>query len=154
SINFPNFLDSIKLTALKTPQAMRRIPVSDIEQRVKQAVAEQLGIKIEEIKNEASFMDDLGADSLDLVELVMSFENDFDITIPDEDSNELTTVQSAIDYVSKKFGYSPISALLSIKTTVKVVFLCLQFLDGRVLQLITFLSPMTNYLPAIFIIKI
>ncbi len=104
SINFQNFLDSIKLTALKTPQAMRRIPVSDIEQRVKQAVAEQLGLKAEEIKNEASFMDDLGADSLDLVELVMSFENDFDITIPDEDSNEITTVQSAIDYVTKKLG--------------------------------------------------
>ncbi len=103
-INFQNVLDSIKLTALKTPQAMRRIPVSDIEQRVKQAVAEQLGLKAEEIKNEASFMDDLGADSLDLVELVMSFENDFDITIPDEDSNEITTVQSAIDYVSKKLG--------------------------------------------------
>ncbi|MFW2125342.1 acyl carrier protein, partial [Acinetobacter baumannii] len=50
------------------------------------------------------FMDDLGADSLDLVELVMSFENDFDITIPDEDSNEITTVQSAIDYVTKKLG--------------------------------------------------
>ncbi len=62
SINFQNFIDSIKLTALKTPQAMRRIPVSDIEQRVKQAVAEQLGLKVEEIKNEASFMDDLGAD--------------------------------------------------------------------------------------------
>ncbi len=83
---------------------MRRIPVSDIELRVKQAVSEQLGLKVEEIKNEASFMDDLGADSLDLVELVMSFENDFDITIPDEDSNEITTVQSAIDYVSKKLG--------------------------------------------------
>lgn len=83
---------------------MRRIPVSDIEQRIKQAVAEQLGLKAEEIKNEASFMDDLGADSLDLVELVTSFENDFDITIPDEDSNEITTVQSAIDYVSKKLG--------------------------------------------------
>ena len=77
--------------------------MSDIEQRIKQAVAEQLGLKAEEIKNEASFMDDLGADSLDL-ELVMSFENDFDITIPDEDSNEITTVQSAIDYVSKKLG--------------------------------------------------
>ena len=73
--------------------------MSDIEQRVKQAVAEQLGLKAE-----ASFMDDLGADSLDLVELVMSFENDFDITIPDEDSNEITTVQSAIDYVTKKLG--------------------------------------------------
>ncbi|MBF7683550.1 MULTISPECIES: acyl carrier protein [Acinetobacter] len=78
--------------------------MSDIEQRVKQAVAEQLGMNAEEIKNEASFTDDLGADSLDLVELVMSFENDFDITIPDEDSNELTTVQTAIDYVSKKLA--------------------------------------------------
>ncbi len=78
--------------------------MSDIEQRVKAAVAEQLGIRVEEIKNEASFMDDLGADSLDLVELVMSFENDFNITIPDEDSSAITTVQSAIDYVSKKLA--------------------------------------------------
>ncbi len=78
--------------------------MSDIEQRVKQAVAEQLGVNAEEIKNEASFMDDLGADSLDLVELVMSFENDFDITIPDEDSNAITTVQSAIDYMTNIVG--------------------------------------------------
>lgn len=76
--------------------------MSDIEQRIKKAVAEQLGMRAEDIKNEASFMDDLGADSLDLVELVMSFENDFGITIPDEDSNAITTVQSAIDYVSAK----------------------------------------------------
>lgn len=74
----------------------------DIELRVKTAVAEQLGMRVEEINNEASFMDDLGADSLDLVELVMSFENDFDITIPDEDSSQITTVQSAIDYVKNK----------------------------------------------------
>lgn len=76
--------------------------MSDIEQRVKQAVAEQLGLDVATIKNEASFMDDLGADSLDLVELVMSLENEFDITIPDEDSNQITTVQSAIDYVTAK----------------------------------------------------
>lgn len=76
--------------------------MSDIEQRVKKAVAEQLGLKAEEISNEASFIDDLGADSLDLVELVMSFENDFGITIPDEDSNAITTVQSAIDYVAAR----------------------------------------------------
>lgn len=76
--------------------------MSDVEVRVKEAVAEQLGLKVEEINNDASFMDDLGADSLDLVELVMSFENDFDITIPDEDSSKLTTVQSAIDYVKSK----------------------------------------------------
>ena len=78
--------------------------MSDIEQRIKKAVAEQLGMRAEDIKNEASFMDDLGADSLDLVELVMSFENDFGITIPDEDSNVITTVQSAVDYVSAKLG--------------------------------------------------
>lgn len=72
---------------------------NDIELRVKAAVAEQLGLNVEDINNDASFMEDLGADSLDLVELVMSFESDFGITIPDEDSAELTTVQKAIDYV-------------------------------------------------------
>ena len=68
------------------------------------AIGEQLGMRAEEINNDASFMDDLGADSLDLVELVMSFENDFGITIPDEDSSSITTVQSAIDYVNNKLG--------------------------------------------------
>ena len=72
---------------------------NDTEQRVKAAVAEQLGMNVEDINNDASFMEDLGADSLDLVELVMSFESDFGITIPDEDSAELTTDQKAIDYV-------------------------------------------------------
>lgn len=72
---------------------------NDVELRVKAAVAEQLGMNVEEISNDASFMEDLGADSLDLVELVMSFESDFGITIPDEDSAELTTVQKAIDYI-------------------------------------------------------
>jgi acyl carrier protein len=71
----------------------------DTEQRVKAAVAEKLGMNVEDINNDASFMEDLGADSLDLVELVMSFESDFGITISDEDSAELTTVQKAIDYV-------------------------------------------------------
>ena len=78
--------------------------MSDIEAKVKDAVAEQLGLNVADINNDASFMDDLGADSLDLVELVMAFESNFGITIPDEDSNEITTVQSAIDYVSKKLG--------------------------------------------------
>lgn len=73
-----------------------------VEQKVKAAVAEQLGVNADDIKNDASFMEDLGADSLDLVELLMSFENEFGITIPEEDSNQLTTVQSAIDYVSSK----------------------------------------------------
>lgn len=75
---------------------------TEIEAKIKAAVAEQLGKNVDEISNEASFMEDLGADSLDLVELVMSFESDFDITIPDEDSGELTTVQKAIDYVASK----------------------------------------------------
>lgn len=78
--------------------------MSEIEQKVKAAVAEQLGVNADDIKNDASFMDDLGADSLDLVELVMSFENEFGITIPDEDSAQLTTVQSAINYVQSKIG--------------------------------------------------
>ena len=77
---------------------------NEIEQKVKAAVAEQLGVNAEDIKNESSFMDDLGADSLDLVELVMSFENEFGITIPDEDSAKLTTVQSAISYVQSKLA--------------------------------------------------
>lgn len=78
--------------------------MSDIEAKVKAAVAEQLQLNADDINNSASFMDDLGADSLDLVELVMAFENEFGITIPDEDSNELTTVQKAIDYVSAKLA--------------------------------------------------
>ena len=77
---------------------------NEIEQKVKAAVAEQLGVNAEDIKNESSFMDDLGADSLDLVELVMSFENEFGITIPDEDSAHLTTVQRAISYVQSKLA--------------------------------------------------
>ena len=77
---------------------------NEIEQKVKAAVAEQLGVNAEDIKNESSFMDDLGADTLDLVELVMSFENEFGITIPDEDSAQLTTVQSAINYVQSKLA--------------------------------------------------
>lgn len=78
--------------------------MSDIEAKVKAAVAEQLGLNADEINTSASFMDDLGADSLDLVELVMAFENEFGISIPDEDSAELTTVQSAIDYVQSKLA--------------------------------------------------
>lgn len=78
--------------------------MSDIEAKVKAAVAEQLSLNADEINTSASFMDDLGADSLDLVELVMAFENEFGISIPDEDSAELTTIQSAIDYVQSKLA--------------------------------------------------
>ncbi len=73
--------------------------MENIEQRVKKIVAEQLGVKEEEIKNESSFVDDLGADSLDTVELVMALEEEFETEIPDEDAEKITTVQQAIDYV-------------------------------------------------------
>ena len=69
-----------------------------IEQRVKKIVAEQLGVNEAEIKNESSFVDDLGADSLDTVELVMALEDEFDIEIPDEEAEKITNVQHAIDY--------------------------------------------------------
>jgi acyl carrier protein len=74
--------------------------MSNIEERVKKIVAEQLGVK-EEIANDASFVDDLGADSLDTVELVMALEEEFECEIPDEDAEKITTVQQAIDYVTK-----------------------------------------------------
>lgn len=74
--------------------------MSTIEERVKKIVAEQLGVKLEEVTNEASFVDDLGADSLDTVELVMALEEEFETEIPDEEAEKISTVQSAIDYVT------------------------------------------------------
>ena len=71
-----------------------------IEERVKKIVAEQLGVKEEQLNNEASFVDDLGADSLDTVELVMALEEEFDTEIPDEEAEKITTIQLAIDYVT------------------------------------------------------
>ncbi len=70
-----------------------------IEDRVAKIVVEQLGVKEEELKSESSFVDDLGADSLDTVELVMALEEEFDTEIPDEEAEKITTVQSAIDYI-------------------------------------------------------
>jgi acyl carrier protein len=74
--------------------------MSSIEERVKKIVAEQLGVKEEEVKNEASFVEDLGADSLDTVELVMALEEEFETEIPDEEAEKITTVQLAIDYIN------------------------------------------------------
>ena len=74
--------------------------MSTIEDQVKSIISEQLGVKLEDIRNDASFIDDLGADSLDTVELVMAFEEEFDAEIPDEVAEKITTVQNAIDYVS------------------------------------------------------
>jgi len=72
----------------------------DIEKRVKDIVAEQLGVNIEQVTNEASFVDDLGADSLDTVELVMALEEAFEIEIPDEEAEKIGTIQQAIDYIN------------------------------------------------------
>jgi acyl carrier protein len=74
--------------------------MSTIEERVRKIIIEQLGVKEEEVKSEASFVDELGADSLDTVELVMALEEEFDTEIPDEEAEKITTVQSAIDYVN------------------------------------------------------
>ncbi|MBX7230432.1 MAG: acyl carrier protein [Burkholderiaceae bacterium] len=74
--------------------------MSDIEQRVKKIVAEQLGVAEGDIKNESSFVEDLGADSLDTVELVMALEDEFGCEIPDEQAEQIKTVQQAMDYVS------------------------------------------------------
>jgi len=74
--------------------------MENIEQRIKKIVAEQLGVKEEEVKNESSFVNDLGADSLDTVELVMALEEEFECEIPDEQAEKINTVQEAIDYVS------------------------------------------------------
>ncbi len=75
--------------------------MSSIEERVKKIVAEQLGVKEEEVKNGASFVEDLGADSLDTVELVMALEEEFETEIPDEEAEKITTVQLAINYITE-----------------------------------------------------
>lgn len=76
--------------------------MSTVEQQVKAIVAEQLGVKAEQVTSDASFVDDLGADSLDTVELVMALEEEFEIEIPDEDAEKITTVQQAIDYINER----------------------------------------------------
>ena len=73
-----------------------------VETQVKAIVAEQLGVKLEQVTNNASFVDDLGADSLDTVELVMALEEEFETEIPDEDAEKITSVQQAIDYVTAR----------------------------------------------------
>ena len=74
--------------------------MSDVAERVKKIVIEQLGAKEEEVKNDSSFVEDLGADSLDTVELVMALEEEFECEIPDEEAEKIATVQQAIDYVT------------------------------------------------------
>jgi len=73
-----------------------------VEQKIRKIIAEQLGVEEEEVTPEASFVEDLGADSLDTVELVMAFEEEFSIEIPDEDAEKILTVQNAKDYIKEK----------------------------------------------------
>ena len=80
--------------------------MSSVEDQVRSIIAEQLGIKADEIKDDSSFVDDLGADSLDTVELVMALEEEFETEIPDEEAEKITTVQNAIDYVNQAKGNS------------------------------------------------
>ena len=75
--------------------------MASVEDKVKQIIVEQLGVDEAEVTPSASFVDDLGADSLDTVELVMAFEEAFDIEIPDEDAEKIKTVQDAVDYIGK-----------------------------------------------------
>ena len=77
--------------------------MSSIEERVKKIVCEQLGVKEEAVKASSSFVEDLGADSLDTVELVMALEEEFETEIPDEEAEKITTVQLACDYINKHF---------------------------------------------------
>ena len=78
--------------------------MSNVEERVKKTVVEQLDVSEDSVTNEASFVDDLGADSLDTVELVMALEEEFECEIPDEEAEKITTVQQAIDYVQAHLG--------------------------------------------------
>ena len=74
---------------------------ANIEERVKEIIAQQLGVGLDQIVDDASFIDDLGADSLDTVELVMAFEEEFDIEIPDEAAEKIATVGNAINYLKE-----------------------------------------------------
>ena len=75
-----------------------------VEERVSQLIVDQLGVSMEEIKPEVSFLDDLGADSLDIVELVMAMEEEFDVEIPDDDAEKIQTIGDAFAYIKEKVG--------------------------------------------------
>jgi acyl carrier protein len=76
--------------------------MADLEEKVKEIIAKELGVEREKLTNDASFMEDLGADSLDTVEFVMEFEKEFNIDIPDEDAEKLRTVGDALTYLKSK----------------------------------------------------
>ena len=78
--------------------------MQDIEKKIKEVIADKLGKSVDEIKDEASFIEDLGADSLDIVDMIMKLEEEFGISIPDEDLDKIRTVKDAIDYIKSKVG--------------------------------------------------
>src|SRR5205814_10575855 len=96
----PRHADLVKLpTRITWDPLGEEQRMENTEQRVKRIIAEQLGVNEAEIKNESSFVDDLGADSLDTVELLMALEEEFETEIPDEEAEKITTVQDAVDYL-------------------------------------------------------
>ena len=78
--------------------------MTDVAEKIKKIISEQLDVSEDDVVMSASFVDDLGADSLDQVELIMAMEEEFDITIPDEDAEKIATVQDAVDYITKALG--------------------------------------------------
>jgi acyl carrier protein len=100
------FVDSVAKTARRSLKSTRsqKIPggFMAVEQKVKQIIVEQLGVDESQVDSNASFVDDLGADSLDIVELVMAFEEAFELEIPDEDAEKITTVKDAVEYIENK----------------------------------------------------
>ena len=99
-LNWQNWRRFFKIASLESNILGNIKIMSSIEERVKKIVVEQLGVKEEEVTANASFVDDLGADSLDTVELVMALEEEFECEIPDEEAEKITSVQQAIDYVN------------------------------------------------------
>ncbi|UCF63712.1 MAG: acyl carrier protein [bacterium] len=75
-----------------------------LEEKIRDIIVDKLGVTADKVKPDAHFIDDLGADSLDTVELVMAFEEEFNVEIPDDDAQQITTVKSAVEYLSKKAG--------------------------------------------------
>jgi acyl carrier protein len=99
SLSVPQILGGVTLVAHRRKT---RGGFMSVEQKVKQIIVEQLGVDEAQVDPTASFVDDLGADSLDIVELVMAFEEAFDLDIPDEDAEKIATVKNAVDYIESK----------------------------------------------------
>jgi acyl carrier protein len=99
SLSVPQVVGGVTLVASRRKT---RGGFMSVEQKVKQIIVEQLGVDEAQVDPTASFVDDLGADSLDIVELVMAFEEAFDLDIPDEDAEKIATVKNAVDYIESK----------------------------------------------------